>query len=225
MNSELPGYRKIDLETWPRREHYRYYREFLKCGYSLTTRLDVTAAVAFAHARGKRFYGCFLYAAARAVNSVDEMKLMTAADGAPGVWEEVHLNFTVFHQDDQTFSDLWTEYDPDFETFYQKWEQVLETYGGCHGVKGRPGQPANFFCISCVPWMDYTGFNSYAAGEPALFPIITFGKYTRDDAGRCTLPVTVTISHAAADGYHVSRLFQILQERLDDFGRVDGVNY
>lgn len=216
MEQQLPAYRKLDPATWPRWEHYQYYRERLKCGYSLTARLDVTKAAAFAHTHGRRFYGCFLYAAARAVNSMDEMKLMTAPDGMPGVWEEVHLNFTVFHQDDKTFSDLWTAYHPDFQTFYREWERVMETYGSCHGIKGRSGQPANFFCISCVPWMDYTGYSTQSAGDPALFPIITFGKYTQD-AGRLTLPATVTISHAASDGYHTSLLFQRLQEQLDAF--------
>ena len=193
MEQTMPGYRKIDLETWPRREHYRYYREFLKCGYSITARLDVTEAVRFAHAQKKRFFGCFLYAAARAVNSMDEMKMMTAPDGTPGIWDEVHLNFTVFHKDDGTFSDLWTAYDPDFETFYREWERVVETYGDCHGIKGRPGQPPNFFCISCVPWLDYTGYSTHTMGEPALCSIITFGTYT-GEVGRLTLSARVTLA-------------------------------
>ena len=217
MEQTMPGYRKIDLETWPRREHYRYYREFLKCGYSITARLDVTEAVRFTRAQKKRFFGCFLYAAARAVNSMDEMKMMTAPDGTPGIWDEVHLNFTVFHKDDGTFSDLWTAYDPDFQTFYREWERVTETYGDCHGIKGRPGQPPNFFCISCVPWLDYTGYANYSTGTPALFPIITFGKYTLSE-GRYTLPVTLSISHASADGWHTSRFFQGLEENLAAFG-------
>lgn len=216
MEREFPSYRKIDMETWPRREHYRYYRGMLKCGYSLTARLDVTEAAAFARQERKRFYGCFLYAAAKTVNEMDEMKLMTAPGGEPGIWDTVHLNFTVFHEDDKTFSDLWMEYRPEFTAFYREFERVLDTYGDVHGVKGRPDQPPNFFCISCVPWLDYTGYMTYSPGEPALFPIITFGKYTAE-AGRYTLPVTVTVSHAAADGYHTSLFFQKLQENLRRF--------
>ena len=220
MHNEFPPYRAIDPETWPRREHYNYYRQFLKCGYSLTARLDVTAAVDFARRKERRFYGCFLYAAARAVNSMDEMKMMTTPDGAPGVWETVHLNFTVFHEDDKTFSDLWTEYRPDFGDFYQEWERVTAVDCDNHGVKGRPGQPANFCCISCVPWLDYTGYSTHTPGEPALFPIITFGKYS-EAAGRLTLPATVTIAHAAADGYHTARLFRRIQEELDGFAAME----
>ena len=219
MEQRFPSYRRLDLETWPRREHYRYYRERLKCGYSLTARLDVTEALAYARRSGRRFYGCVLYAAARTVNGMDEMKLMTAPDGAPGVWDTVHVNFTVFHEDDKTFTDLWTEYRPEFEDFYREFERVVDAFGGHHGVKGRPGQPPNFFCVSCVPWLDYTGFTTYSAGEPALFPVVTYGKYA-EQAGRYTLPATATISHAAADGYHTSLFFERFQENLRRFAEL-----
>lgn len=212
----FPAYKKIDLSVWPRREHFQYYRNQVKCGYSLTARADVTKALSYAESSGHRFYACFIHAAARAVNQMDSMKLMLAPDGQPGIWERVHPNFTVFHKDDETFSDLWTEYKEDLEEFCSGFEQVLAEYGDCHGIKGRPGQPANFFCISCVPWLDFTGYSTSSTGDPALFPIITFGKYTWSE-GRCTLPVTLTISHAAADGYHSSMFFQKLQQELDRF--------
>ena len=57
---EQPRYRKIDMETWPRREHFPYYREFLKCGYSLTARVGVTGAVEYARRCCRRFFGCCL---------------------------------------------------------------------------------------------------------------------------------------------------------------------
>ena len=217
---QLPAYRKIDLETWPRREHFHYYRNVIKCGYSLTARVDVTAAVELARREHKRFYGCFLYAAAKAVNSMDAMRMMVPPEGGAGVWETSNLNFTVFHPEDETFTDLWMEYCPAFEEFYREFTRVVETYGKRRGIKGRPGQPANFFCISCLPWLDFTGCTTHSVGEPALFPIIDFGKYTEQE-GRYTLPVAVTISHAAADGYHTSLFFKRLQEELDAFQLLD----
>ena len=32
----------IDLATWPRREHFHYYRNILPVGYTMNVRLDVT---------------------------------------------------------------------------------------------------------------------------------------------------------------------------------------
>ena len=212
---EMPAYEKLDMETWPRREHYRYYREKLRCGCAYTVRVDVTRALDFAHRTGRRFFGCFLYAAARAVNELPAMRMMCTPEGQPGVWEVSHPNFTVFHEEDETFSDLWVEYGPDFERFYAAFELVLAQYGDRRGIKPRPGQPMNFFCISCVPWMDFSGYATWSPGEPALFPIITFGRYTRSGEGY-SLPVNLSIAHAAADGWHCSRFFALLQEYLDD---------
>ncbi len=213
----FPSYRAIDLETWPRREHFAYYRDALPVGYSLTCQIDVSPLLDFAHKHRLRFYGCLIYAVSRTVNAMDEMKLMLTPDGTPGIWAEVHPNFTVFHEDDHTFSDLWCHYDADFSTFYQNFSQTVEEFGHCHGVKGRPGQPANFFCVSCAPWLDFTGFSTFTAGgTPSLFPIVTCGRYTRHGE-TCTLPVTLTISHAAADGYHAGQFFQLLQENCRAF--------
>lgn len=216
MEQQMPKYRKIDMETWPRREHFEYYRNTLQCGYSLTARIDVTNVLRYAKEKSVRIYGCFIFAAARTVNSMDCMRMMVPSEGGAGVWEVSHPSFTIFHKDDETFSDIWTEYMPKFTDFYENYEKVIEKFGEHHGIKARSDQPANFFCISCSPWLEHTGYSTYAVGEPALFPIILFGKYTKSEE-RYSLPVTVTISHAAADGYHTSMFFKKLQENLDNF--------
>lgn len=212
----FPEYTPIDLTTWPRREHFAYYFNQLKCATSFTCRLDVTKLLDYAHQHQKRFYGCFLYAASLTVNQMDSMRMMIDPDGKPGIWKTSHPNFTVFHDDDETFSDLWSEYDADFEIFYRNWETAVKTYGLNKGIKGRPEQPLNFFCISCIPWLDFTSYNTYSPFPPALFPIITFGRYSHEN-GRVTLPLALTIAHAAADGYHSSLFFKKLQENLNSF--------
>ena len=40
-------------------------------------RMEVTAAVEFARRTGRRFFGCFLYAAARTVNGMEEIHIPT----------------------------------------------------------------------------------------------------------------------------------------------------
>ena len=77
--------------------------------------------------------------------------------------------------------------------------RVLETYKDKKGIKVKEGQPMNFFCISCAPWLDYAAYCPVNyGGSPNLFPIITFGKYTEEN-GKYTLPYTITISHACME--------------------------
>lgn len=49
-----------------------------------------------------------------------------------------------------------------------------------------------------------------------LFPVLNYGKYEEDN-GKLMMPVSITISHAAMDGYHEALFFQALQENLDSY--------
>ena len=44
-------------------------------------------------------------------------------------------------------------------------------------------------------------------------PIINWGKY-REENGRMMMPVTVRINHAVADGYLISQVFLLLEEKI-----------
>lgn len=213
QTGNYPLYTKINMETWPRREHYQYYQEQIPCSHSVTMRIDVKVLLRSAHDNNIRFSSCLMYAVSRTVNEMECMKMMVDPEGAPGFWDISNPVFTVFHQEDNTFSDLWMEYCPDFSAFCLEHERVLKEYGDNKGIKGKSGQPQNFFCFSCTPWMDFEAYSCYSSGSkvPPLFPIIACGKYHKEH-GRIQMPVSLTISHAAMDGYHISIFFNKLQE-------------
>lgn len=207
----------IDMESWPRRDHFHYYRTELPCSYCLTIRLDVTRFLSMLKKRSLRFYPSFIYCVSRLIEEIKEFRMGVTSDGNPGFYDVMHPVYTVFHEDDHTFSDLWSTYDRDFPTFYRGLLKDLETYGSVHHVKARPeAPPPNFYCISAVPWLDYSGYSSTVSGikTPNLFPVITFGKYTEEN-GVWSMPFTLNISHAAADSYHSSQFLSGLQAMLD----------
>ena len=122
-------------------------------------------------------------------------------------------SYTLFHPNTKTFTDIWSEYSEDFDTFYQTIVADIEAYRNVTGViKARPGQPANFCPVSCLPWLSYTAFaqDTYTESK-LLFPLIKFGKYFEAD-GRIQIPVSVFVSHAVADGYHTCKLINDMQE-------------
>lgn len=207
-------FQHIDPETWERREHFEYYTNQIKCGYSLTAELDVTGFLNLISQKNLKFYPSFVYCVSTVLNQMKEFRMGLSEDGSPGYWDVVHPSYTIFHNDDHTFSDLWTTYSEDFLSFYEKMTEDMKQYGSNKGIKARSGQPPNFYCISCVPWLSYTGYSTMTAGgRPNLFPIITYGKYQLKN-GRYQLPFTVTISHAAADGYHTSLLINEIQSLI-----------
>lgn len=160
VSVNLPGYRKIDIENWPRRDHYRYYTEKFKIQYNLTSDIKVDNLLKFCHSKGYRFYPVFIYLVSKVLNSIENFRMFRNRDGELCVWDYVIPNYTIFHDDDKTFSDCWSEYNDDFEKFYQTITYDMERFKDIKGIKARDGQPGNFYCISCVPWINFSCFSS-----------------------------------------------------------------
>lgn len=209
------AFEKIDMEKWPRRDHYRYYTQNIPTSYQVNVMLDVTALRKRCHKKDIRFYPAMIYAIMWGINANENFRMAVDADGAPGICDICHPSYTIFHEDDKTFSDIWTEWNPDFKTFYEAVVKDMEDYKDVKGVKARDGRPDAFTPISCVPWISFTGIGHDTPGPRQMyFPVITFGKYYKDRK-RWLLPFGIYVNHAAADGYHTSMLLRDIQDMCD----------
>ncbi|HJE82483.1 CatA-like O-acetyltransferase [Megasphaera stantonii] len=211
----------IDWETWPRRDHFNYYYNQIKCRYTLTAHIDIAPLREFQNQRRLRFFPLMLYAIMRAVNENREFRMSFDGDGRLGYWDVVVPCYTVFHEEDKTFSDIWSEYDEDLRAFYDGVAADIETYKNGEGfVKAKPNQPPNFCPVSSVPWLHFTSFSQDTYAENSLlFPLIRFGKF--EAAGKkVLLPLAVSVHHAVADGYHTCKLINDIEAaaaRLDRY--------
>ncbi|MDO4617735.1 MAG: CatA-like O-acetyltransferase [Lachnospiraceae bacterium] len=210
-------YTRINMETWPRRSHWEYYRNTLKAGVSATKTVDITKLRAICRDRDIKFSPLLLHKICLTVNELECTRLFALENGDPAIWKEIHPNFTIFHEDDQTFSDIWIEYSPDQETFLETYRSLMEQYKDKKGIKIRDNQPPNFFCVSGAPWFDFDAVSTSVAGDlpPALFPVLNYGRF-REENGRILMPVSISVSHAAMDGYHIALFFETLQKKLSE---------
>ncbi len=76
---------------------------------------------------------------------MENFRMFKDAEGNLCVWDQVVPNYTIFHEDDKTFSDCWTEYSDDFEVFTGKSRRIWKKGRRKKGIKAKAGQPANFF--------------------------------------------------------------------------------
>ena len=134
----------IDMEKWERREHYHYYRNFIKTRYNLNGDIDITELLSQTKEKRLRFYPVFIFIIMKAVNETKEFRMSLDKDGNLGYWDICHPSYTIFHKDDHTFSDIWTEYSNDFSLFYRNVIQDMENYKDVKGIKTKPHTPPNF---------------------------------------------------------------------------------
>lgn len=200
----------VDLDTWARKEHFEHYFHQVPCTYSMTTKLDITPLIE----AKERLYPAMLYRIAKAVNQYQEFRMDLGPDGTLGFYTEMHPCYTIFHQDSETFSNLWTEYTDDYGAFCRAYQQDLEQFGSCKDMMAKPDVPVNTFPVSMVPRESFEGFNlNLQNGYRYLPPIFTMGKYQRDERG-VWLPLSIQVNHAVCDGFHVCRFIAALREMI-----------
>ena len=71
----MTGCKKIDMDTWARREHYEYYTKQLKVEYNITANVDVKNVLDFCHSKGYKFYPAMIYLVTKTLNRIDNFKM------------------------------------------------------------------------------------------------------------------------------------------------------
>ncbi len=209
------GFNIIDIDSWERREHFHHYMNNANCTFSLTVNIDITTLLAAIRSNGLRTYPTMIYLVSRVVNNNRNFRFAFDDDGRLGYWDHMSAEYPLFHQDDQTFSYIYTDYQEEFSRFYNCCVVDMTRYKDMKGITTRQ-PPANSFSVSCIPWVSFTGFNlNIMTDGRYLAPIITWGKHF-EQAGKIQMPLSVQIHHAVADGYHASRFINDVQHLADN---------
>ncbi|MGI5893404.1 MAG: CatA-like O-acetyltransferase [Candidatus Merdivicinus sp.] len=205
----------IDMDTYPRREHFEHYSKRVRCGYGMTVSIEVGNLIQRARQENVSFYAAEIYMLSHIVNRHPEFRCSLDGEGRLGYWESLCPSYTIFHPETETFSSIWTEYEEDFAAFYRNFQKDRSQYGSNLSFEAKPDTPPHILNVSSIPWANYTDFHlDLFDGGNYLLPIFTLGKYTEQN-GNWLLPVTAQVHHATCDGYHVSRLFQEMQDMAD----------
>lgn len=205
-------FEKIDRDTWVRKEYFEHYFSNIPCTYSMTVRLDITQIVK----QQVKLYPAMLYFLTTVVNRHSEFRTAFNENNELGIYSEMIPCYTVFHKDTEAFSNIWTNYTPNFEEFCNAYENDILQYVNEKGMTAKPNVPSNYFNVSMIPWATFEGFNlNLQKGYDYLKPIFTIGKYYQE-TGRTLIPLATQVHHAVCDGFHVCRLIDELQELINN---------
>ncbi len=207
----------IDINTWARKPYFDHFYNAVKCTYSITVHIDITSLLDTCKKAEIKLYPCLIHIISQAVNEQELLRTNFDLDGRLGVWDVLFPSYTIFHDDDKTFSSLWTVYAHDFSKFHQSFLDDTMRYGESKAFSPKGEDPLNTFHISCIPWIDFTAFNLNIYDDARyLLPIFTIGKYTKE-GDKTTIPIACQFHHALTDGYHASMVFTAIKDRAAHF--------
>ncbi|HAP8158089.1 TPA: type A chloramphenicol O-acetyltransferase, partial [Enterococcus faecium] len=166
--------------------------------------------------KGYELYPALIHAIVSVINRNKVFRTGINSEGNLGYWDKLEPLYTVFNKETEKFSNIWTESNASFNSFYNSYKNDLFKYKDKNEMFPKKPIPENTVPISMIPWIDFSSFNlNIGNNSRFLLPIITIGKfYSKDD--KIYLPFSLQVHHAVCDGYHVSLFMNEFQNIIDN---------
>ena len=102
----------LDIENWPRKEHFHFFRQFEEPFFGATVEIDCTKAYATAKSLNTSFFIYYLHKTLVAVNGTESFRYRITDDQIY-VCDQINASATI-GREDGSFGFSLIEYDIDF---------------------------------------------------------------------------------------------------------------
>jgi chloramphenicol O-acetyltransferase type A len=213
--------RTIDMQSWPRHEHFKTYSAFDHPHFGMCANVDLTTFYPFVKKYGYIFTVAIVYVIARASNAIPEFRLRIR-EGNVVEHEIVHPAATIL-VDKDLFSFCFFDYFEEFSEFAPRAAEMID-YVKEHPTLEEPPGRDDFLFMTAIPWVSFTSFMHPMHMESTFsVPLFAWGKFF-DDGELLKMPLGVQAHHALMDGFHAGRFYEEVQDYLHHPGSVLGVS-
>jgi chloramphenicol O-acetyltransferase type A len=202
---------KLDIDTWKRKAHFRFFSTFEEPFYGVCAAVDCTTAYSFAKSQAISVFLYCLHRSLLAVHRTEPFKYRIENDEV-FVYDRIDAAITVA-RDDSTFGYGHIAYSENLQEFLEGANSEVERVRGLTDLV--PSGVNNTILYSALPWIDFTSVSharkfSFADSRPR----ITFGKIT-EKVGKRSMPVSIHVHHALIDGFDVGQYLDCFQAMMN----------
>ncbi|PWS26296.1 chloramphenicol acetyltransferase [Pedobacter yonginense] len=204
--------KKIDINTWVRKDHFNFFNTFEEPFFGVTVDVDCTASYKEAKNIGVSFFLLYLHKSLLAANTIEAFRYRIIEDE---VWlfDEVHASATI-NRLNGTFGFSYIDFYKDFNEFNTQAKIEMEKVENGTGLfPSSSGE--NVIHYSALPWLNFKSMSharKYSFKDSC--PKISFGQ-VRDEGERKIMAISIHVNHALMDGFHVSQFVDAYQKLLN----------
>lgn len=205
-------YRRIELSTWKRRQHFELFARGEYPYDGVTTNIDVTRLVEICRETDHKFFTAFMYVVARAINSIENFRYRVYEDQIV-LCDQIDPSFNVLNPDTELYYFAYTVYNKDYQKFAEDVEAAKD-----FALKNNymANNRLDVFYISCLPWFGFTDIiQPMGLAANNSIPRLVWGRY-QEIGERVDMPFSVTTHHGFVDGLHIARLLEKMQALMDE---------
>jgi chloramphenicol O-acetyltransferase type A len=205
----------IDLASWDRAIHYNFFKNMDYPQYNICMNIDVTHFLNAVKSRKLSFYYAMIYLATYAANETEELRYRIR-DNQVILHDRIHPSFTELTEGDKYFKIVTVDMADSLEKFISEAKKKSENQKEYFPMNDMAGRD-DLVYITCLPWISFTHIShTINMNKNDCVPRISWGKYFPEN-GKVMLPFSVQVHHSFADGVHVAKYVERLQELLNSF--------
>jgi len=204
--------RTIDMQSWSRRQHFDFFKNFDHPHFGLSANIDLTTFYPALKHHKISFTIGIVYAITRAANAIPEFRQRIRLDQVVE-HELVHPSFTLLVEN-ELFGFCTLEYGADFAQFAEKASQKMAYVKEHPNLENEPGD--DFLYMTALPWVSFTSFmHPIHLTPPDSIPRFAWGKFF-EEGNSLKMPLGVQAHHALMDGIHMGKFYTELEGYLQN---------
>ena len=206
--------KKIDMATWNRREHFKFFRTMAYPVYNICFDIDVSKVKTYSKNYGMSFNLLMVHTSTASLNMIDNFKYRIREDQVV-----LHEILTPSYADIVKESDLFRMVTVPFESDVRKFEKNAKEKAKNQQKYFVVEEFANrddFVFYSAIPWITFTSIDHTRNHKrDDAVPRISWGKY-RWKRNQLILPYNIQVNHMFVDGVHIGLFKKQLKQKIDE---------
>lgn len=203
----------VNLNSWVRKDHFHFFNAFDEPFFGVTVDIDCTSLYQSARDQGASFFLLYLHRSLVAANNIESFRLRII-DSEVWKYDTVNAAATIGRKDG-TFGFGYIDFHPDLQVFIKRATLEIQKVEESTGLKPS-SSGENVIHFSALPWLNFTSLSharNFSFKDSC--PKISFGKL-RDEGEKKFMPVSIHVSHALMDGYHVGLFVDQYQALMNE---------
>lgn len=201
--------KRIDLNSWTRHTHYKYFKDFKNPFFNICADVDVSNIRKLSKEHKISYFILSAYALMKSVNDIEEFKYRMDGEGVVR-YDKIRVSCTVIRPDG-TFGFAYLKHEEDFNRFYEEASKEIDEVKNSNVLDPQIGI-TDMVYTSVLPSISFKSVehaqNNY---DWDSIPKFVFGKlYERD--GKVYMPCSVSVHHSMMDAMHVGFFFSKYEE-------------
>jgi chloramphenicol O-acetyltransferase type A len=204
----------IDFDTWIRKEHFEWFKNFDEPFWGIVSEVDCTQAYANAKEQQVSFYHYYLHKSLMAINLLEEFKLRIEGEQIV-CYDKINASATLNNRDG-LYAMSFIEYNEDLQGFCKNAKDEENRVSKITGLGlCSDTYRADVIHYSSVPWFKITGLTharNYKFKDSV--PKITFGKFEEIN-NKKIMNISINGHHGLIDGSHAGKYLKLFQDLLN----------